>query len=92
MKNLKVAYSHNSASSMFVNLNILSFGELLRKKVYNFRNRLETRDNVMIYLVKFQPMCLISSKIPTDVSYICFKNYAKLHIQANSLPQIRLNV
>ena len=34
----------------------------------------------------------ISSKIPTDVSYICFKNYAKLHIQANSLPQIRLNV
>ena len=34
----------------------------------------------------------ISSKIPTDVSYICFKNFAKLHIQANSLPQIRLNV
>ena len=26
----------------------------------------------------------IPSKIPTDVSYICFKNYAKLHIQANS--------
>ena len=53
MKNLKVAYnnslrrllglpSHNSASSMFVNLNIPSFGELLRKYVYNFRNRLET--------------------------------------------------
>ena len=34
----------------------------------------------------------IFSKIPTDVSYICFKNYAKLHIQANSLPQISLNV
>ena len=34
----------------------------------------------------------IYSKIPTDVSYICFKNFAKLHIQANSLPQIRLNV
>ena len=34
----------------------------------------------------------ISSKIPTDVSYICFKNCAKLHIQANSLPLIRLNV
>ena len=34
----------------------------------------------------------ISSKIPTDVSYICFKNFAKLHIQANSSPQIRLNV
>ena len=34
----------------------------------------------------------ISSKIPTDVSYICFKNIAKLHIQANNLPQIRLKV
>ena len=40
--------SHNSASSMFVNLNIPSFGELLRKYVYNFRNRLETSDNVII--------------------------------------------
>ena len=59
MKNLKVAYnnslrrllglpSHNSASSMFVNLNIPSFGELLRKYVYNFRNRLETSDNDII--------------------------------------------
>ena len=59
MKNLKVAYnnslrrllglpSHNSASGMFVNLNIPSFGELLRKYVYNFRNRLETSDNVII--------------------------------------------
>ena len=57
--NLKVAYnnslcrllglpSHNSVSSMFVNLNIPSFGELLRKYVYNFRNRLETSDNVII--------------------------------------------
>ena len=33
---------------MFVNLNIPSFGELLRKYVYNFRNRLETSDNVII--------------------------------------------
>ena len=59
MKNLKVVYnsslrrllglpSHNSASSMFVNLNIHSFGELLRKYVYNVRNRLETSDNVII--------------------------------------------
>ena len=31
---------------MFVNLNIPSFGELLRKYVYNFRNRLG--DNVII--------------------------------------------
>ena len=60
MKNLKVAYnnslrrllvlpSHNSASSMFINFNIPSFGELLRKYVYNFRNRLETSDNVSWY-------------------------------------------
>ena len=34
----------------------------------------------------------ISSKIPTDVSYICFKNIAKLHLQSNNLRQIRLNV
>ena len=31
--------SHNSASRMFVNLNIPSFRELLKKYVYNFRNR-----------------------------------------------------
>ena len=59
IKNLKVAYnnnlrrllglpSHNSASSMLVNFNIPSFGELLRKYVYNYRNRLETSENVTI--------------------------------------------
>ena len=59
MKNLKVAYnnslrrllglpSHYSASGMFVNLNIPSFGELLRKYVYNFRNRLESSENSII--------------------------------------------
>ena len=59
MKKLQVAYnnslrrllglpSYNSASSMFVNLDIPSFRELLRKYVYNFRNRLETSDNVII--------------------------------------------
>ena len=67
MKNLKVAYnnglrrllglsSHDSASDMFVNLNIPSFGELLRKYVYSFRNRSETSDNVInggIYLSHF---------------------------------------
>ena len=48
-------------------------------------------------LLLWRPHCerlflFLSSKIPTDVSYICFKNYAKIHIQANTLPQIRLNV
>ena len=65
LKNLKVAYnnslrkllglpSHNSASSIFVNLNIPSFGELLRKYVYNFRNRLQV---IMLLFVEF--ICLI---------------------------------
>ena len=59
MKNLKVAYNnslrrllglicHNSACSMFVNLDIPSFGELLRKYVYSFRNRFKKSDNVII--------------------------------------------
>ena len=34
----------------------------------------------------------ISGKISTDVSTICFKNIAKLHIQSYNLPHIRLNV
>ena len=60
LKYLKIAYnnslrrllglpSHNSASDMFVNLNIPSLGELLRKYVYSFRNRLETSDNIIIH-------------------------------------------
>ena len=67
MENLKVAYnnslrtlldlpSHNSASDMFVNLNIPSFEELLRKYVYSFRNRLEIIENSIIrgiYLSQF---------------------------------------
>ena len=65
MKNLKIAYnnsllellglpSHKSASGMFVNLNIPSFGELLSKDVYSFRNRLATSDNIYgIYLSQF---------------------------------------
>ena len=59
MMNLKVAYnnslrrllglpSHNSTSGMFVNLNVPTFRELLRKYVYNFRNILETSDNLII--------------------------------------------
>ena len=65
MKNLKVAYnnslrrllvlpSHNSASDILINFP--SFGELLRKYVYSFRNRLETSDNIIIrgiYLSQF---------------------------------------
>ena len=42
---------HNSASGMIVNLNISSFRELLRKYVNNFRNRVETSDNVIIRII-----------------------------------------
>ena len=60
MKNLKLAYNnslrrllglpnHNSASDMFVKLNIHSFRELLRKYVYSFRGRLKISDNIIIH-------------------------------------------
>ena len=58
---LKVAYNNslrrfmglpwqNSASEMFVNLNIKSFGELLRYFVYGFRSRIMISGNLMLYL------------------------------------------
>ena len=69
MKNLKVAYnnslglpSHNSASGMFVNLNIPSFAELLRKYVYSFRNRFETSDNVIIHGIYLSQFLLQSGR------------------------------
>ena len=51
IKKLKIAYNnglrrllnlpkYNSASEMFVNLNIPSFSELLRKLVFRFKNRI----------------------------------------------------
>ena len=51
LKNLRIAYNnslqkllgipkYNSASEMFVCLNIPSFNELLRKYVYSFRSRI----------------------------------------------------
>ena len=65
MKKLKIAYNnsirrlfclpkHNSASEMCVCLNIMSFGELLRKYIYNFRLRLSSSlnsviDNIYVY-------------------------------------------
>ena len=53
---LKIAYNnnlhrllglpeYNSASEMFVNLNILSFGELLRKFVFSFKTRISVFHN-----------------------------------------------
>ena len=59
MNKIKIAYNnslrrllslpkHNSASEMFVNLNILSFGELLRKFVYSFQSRVMMSDNILL--------------------------------------------
>ena len=59
MKKITIAYNnslirllalpkHNSASEMFVNLNIISFGELLRKFVYSFQSRLIISDNILL--------------------------------------------
>ena len=43
-----ITAKHNSASEMFVNLNILSFGELLRKFVYSFQSRVIMSDTILL--------------------------------------------
>ena len=59
LKTLRIAYNnslrkllgipkYNSASEMFVCLNIPSFDELLRKYVYSFRNRLVSSQNCIL--------------------------------------------
>ena len=59
LKKLKVAYNnslrrfmglpwHNSASEMFVNLNIKLFGEMLRCFEYSFRSRIMISGNLML--------------------------------------------
>ena len=61
-KKLKTAYNnglrrllnlkkYNSASEMFVNLNILSFGEQLRKSVFSFRKRIIYSDNSLVHSI-----------------------------------------
>ena len=60
MEKLKIAYNnglrrllnllkYNSASEIFVNLNILSFGEQLRKSVFSFRKRIINSDNSLVH-------------------------------------------
>ena len=69
---LKIAYNslrrfmglpwHNSASEMFVNLNIKSFGELLRVFVHGFRSRMVISRNFMLSSICNSP-CSIYSKL-----------------------------
>ena len=40
---------YNSASEMFVNLSILSFGDHLRKSSFSFRERIINLDNSLVY-------------------------------------------
>ena len=77
LKKLKVAYNnrrlehirrfmglpwHNSASEMFVNLNIKSFGEMLRSFVYSFRSRIMISGNLMLIGIYHSP-CIIYSHL-----------------------------
>ena len=48
LRRLLALSKHNSASEMFVNLNIPSFEELLRKYVYSFQSRLIISDNNLL--------------------------------------------
>ena len=70
---LKVAYNnglrrfmglpwHNSASEMFVNLNIKSFDELLRVVVHGFRSRIIIYGNFMLSSI-CNSSCSIYSKL-----------------------------
>ena len=76
LKKLKVAYNnslrrfldlpwHNSASEMFVNLNIKLFGEMLRCIVYGFRSKIMISGNLMLIGVNnilYSP-CIIYSQL-----------------------------
>ena len=47
----------NSASGMFVQCNLLSFGELLRKSLFAFRGRIQSSNNTVI-------KCMVNSVAP----------------------------
>ena len=62
MRKLRICYSnslwtllnilkHNSASEMFVNLTIMSFGELIRNSIRSFMNRLYSVQRMYYYLL-----------------------------------------
>ena len=72
MKKLKIAYNnglrrllnlpkYNSASEMFVNLNIPSFNELLRKFVFSFKTRIIEPDNSLVNGIVTSTIPLFSS-------------------------------
>ena len=75
LKKLQVAYNNslrrfmglpwrNSASEMFVNLNIRSFDELLRMFVFGFRSRIINSNNLLISSI-YKSTCRIYSSMWT---------------------------
>ena len=52
---------YNSASEMFVNLNIPSFNELLRKFVFSFKTRIIESDNTLVNGIVTSTISLFSS-------------------------------
>ena len=72
MKKLKIAYNnglrrllnlpkYNSASEMFVNLNIPYSNELLRKFVFSFKTRIIESDNSLVNGIVTSTITLLSS-------------------------------
>ena len=71
LKKLKVTYNkslrrfmglpwHNSASEMFVNLNIKSFGEMLRCFVISFRSRILISGSLVLIGIYHSPWIIYS--------------------------------
>ena len=87
LSDLQLVYMVPKNSTQLLNINSTRNSQALRTPI----GKSEAIYQTLTYIGSLA-WNYISSKIPTDVSYICFKNYAKLHIQANTLPQIRLNV
>ena len=54
---------YNNASEMFVNLGILSFGELLRKFVFNLKTRISVSHNSIMQSIIYNSEIPLFSKI-----------------------------
>ena len=67
----------NSASEMFVQCNILSFGELLKKSMFAFRGRIQSSNNTII-------QCMVNS-VALLVSNV-WKWWRTTHITTTLLP------
>ena len=72
MKKIKIIYNngfrrlinwpkYNSASEMFVNLNIPPFSKLLQKFVFSFKTRIIESDNSLVNCIVTFPIPLVSS-------------------------------